>query len=405
MHPVVSFVIATHNRGEVVIETLAGIRAAGLAPNQYEIIVVDSASTDDTPQRLARQADVRLLALRANVGSVAKAYGVDLARGEYVVFLDDDSFPQPGSIERMLNYFDEQPQLGAAGFRVVLPNGVEECCGWPDVPVGCGVGFRRAALIEAGGLDRTFFMQAEEYDLTFRLTQCGWDVRVLPDLWVLHQKTPVARVSERTTRLDVRNNLRVLARYLPDHALNPYLEDCLQRYSWLAQRAGREDIIAAGVAEARQVMWWERQRYAAWRMTAENFERHFQWQRLAHISRDLRARGVQKIALAGLGKNLYAYWLAAETNSLSITSLIADDFADGQRKYRQIPVTTLVENLANPAQAVLIADSSFVRAAAWSNRLRDQGVSQIINLTSMPGEGEKILAPTAENNAVFGTAS
>ena len=385
MHPVVSFVIATHNRGEVVVETLAGIRAAGLTPEQYEIIIVDSASTDDTPQRLAREADVQLLALRANVGSVAKAYGVDIARGEYVVFLDDDSFPQPGTIERMLDYFAAEPRLGAAGFRVVLPDGREECCGWPDIPVGCGVGYRRSALNEVGGLDRTFFMQAEEYDLTFRLTQCGWDVRVLPDLWVAHQKTPVARVSERTTRLDVRNNLRVLARYLPDHALNAYVEDCLQRYTWLAQRVGREDVITAGVAEARQVLWWERQRYAAWRMTAENFERHFHWRRLAKKCRELRARGVQKIALAGLGKNLYATWLAAETNDLSITSLIADDFADSPRKYRHIPVMTLETYLAKPAQVVLIADSSFVRAGAWSNRLCENGVSEIINLTPAPG--------------------
>jgi putative ABC transport system substrate-binding protein len=46
----------------------------------------------------------------------------------------------------------------------------------PGVFVGCGVGLRAEAYAESGGLDRTFFMQAEEYDLSFRLAVAGWEV-------------------------------------------------------------------------------------------------------------------------------------------------------------------------------------------------------------------------------------
>lgn len=405
MRPIVSFVIATHNRAAVVIENLARIRAAGLTPAEYEIIVVDSASTDDTPQQIARERDVRLIALRSNFGSVAKAYGVDVARGEVIVFLDDDSYPRPGTLVRMLRHFADEPKLGAAGFRVELPDGREECCGWPDIFVGCGVGFRRAALVEVGSLDRTFFMQAEEYDLAFRLTYSGWDVRVLPDLWVQHQKTPVARVSERTTLLDVRNNLRVLARYLPDHALSIYLEDCLQRYYWLAEQTEREHVIAQGVAEAQQVMWWERHRYRDWRMTPENFELHFNWERVAHKYGQLAEQGVQQIALAGLGKNLYAHLRGARQANLSITGLIADDFADAKRKYRHIPVIALADYLQQPADAVCISDASFVRAAAIEAQLSSSGVRKVLNLTPYPGQTAKILGSATEKNAFAEQAS
>lgn len=382
MPPLVSFVIATHNRSEVVIETLSEIRKCGLRPEQYEIIVVDSASTDDTPERIARESDVQLLALQANLGSVAKAYGVDIARGHYIVFLDDDSFPRAGSIERMVQYFAEEPQLGAAGFRVELPDGREECCAWQDVPVGCGVGFRREALQQTGGLDRTFFMQAEEYDLTFRLTQLAWQVRVMPDLWVQHQKTPLARVSQRTTRLDVRNNLRVLARYLPDAPLPFYIEDCLQRYLWLAVRDGNPTIVEQSVAEANQLLSWERQRYRAWRMTPENFELQFGWQRIEHRCLEFAAMGVKKIALAGLGKNLYAFFRGAEIANLSVTGVIADGLAAENRFYRGIPVINQAD-LDPKTEMVIISDSSFVRARQLERILSQAGLS-VVNDTIHP---------------------
>jgi GT2 family glycosyltransferase len=384
MDPIVSFVIATHNRSDVVRETLGGIRSCGLAPDEYEIIVVDSASTDDTPEVIADEPDVMVIPLRANLGSTSKAYGVDCARGDFVVFLDDDSYPLTGTLPRMLQYFDEQPTLAAAGCRVRLPDGREECCAWPDVPVGCGVGFRRSALVGAGNLDRTFFMQAEEYDLTFRLLRQGWDVRVLPDLWVHHAKTPVARISERTTLLDVRNNLRVLARYLPEHADAIYIQDCIQRYQWLADQNGRSAIVERGIAAAEQVLAYERQRFAAWRLTPPIFERLYGWHRTEQACLQLAGQGIRHLALAGLGKNLYAFLRGAGRAGLLVQSLIAEDYADGRRQYRDIPVRTLAQALEAPCDAILISDSSFVRAAMSEHSLRKAVELPIVNLTPSP---------------------
>ena len=53
----------------------------------------------------------------------------------------------------------------------------------------------RLTVREVGGLDRTFFMQAEEYDLSFRLLAAGGKVEIFGDLAVDHWKTPQARRS------------------------------------------------------------------------------------------------------------------------------------------------------------------------------------------------------------------
>ena len=58
---------------------------------------------------------------------MAKNAALPQALGKYVVFLDDDSFPRPGSIGRMIAHFEADETLGAATFTVTLPDGTREC--------------------------------------------------------------------------------------------------------------------------------------------------------------------------------------------------------------------------------------------------------------------------------------
>ena len=76
--------MATHNRREVVVGTLRRLAACGLSRAEYEIIVVDNASTDGTPDATAGEVDT-LLRLSRNAGSCAKAFGVDLDVGQVMV--------------------------------------------------------------------------------------------------------------------------------------------------------------------------------------------------------------------------------------------------------------------------------------------------------------------------------
>jgi GT2 family glycosyltransferase len=241
----VSFVIATYNRGNVLLDCLQRTLACGLPREQFSIIVVDNASTDGTAERVGtlcrEKTNVRLIRLAKNCGPVAKNAGLHKNPADLVVLLDDDAYPLPGAVARMIDHFEADPTLGAAVFDVMLPDGSREGSAYPDVFIGAGTGLRNSALRQlaaekqSGGrggplLPRDFFMQAEEYDLSFRLIAAGYSVQRFADLPLMHLKSPGARIGQRTTRLDVRNNLYLLAKYLPARLCHELAADWLSRY-------------------------------------------------------------------------------------------------------------------------------------------------------------------------------
>ena len=371
----VSFVLATHNRRDVTLDTLQRLSTyeldpqAGLAGRgDFEIILVDNASTDGSADRLESHVD-QLIRLDHNAGSCAKAYGVQRATGRYIVFLDDDSFPRAGSIRRMLERFDADPKLAAAGFTVHLPGGRREGGALPGVFVGCGVGFRADALRRCGGLDATFFMQAEEYDLAFRLVAAGWRVDVFDDLHVEHHKTMQARRSQRTIYYDTRNNLRVAARYLRGEHYQAYRADWVQRYRWLAQNDGHESAFRRGLRDGRRGGWLDRLRFHDRRLDSASLERFFGWSCIERAMSDLVKTGTRRLVFAGLGKNVYAYYRAARSLDVHIVAIGHDRFARPGRAYRGVPVVSLKEALAQACDAIVVADSSAVHGVDLANRV------------------------------------
>ena len=319
----VSFVIATHNRREILVRTLNRLQEIECPRTNYEIIVVDNDSRDGTVEAAKPFANV-VVPLDQNLGSCAKALGVDRAAAPFIVFLDDDSYPQLGSVARMLDYFEKDAGLAAAGFTVHLPCGEMESSALPHVFHGCGVGLRSAAIREVGNLDRAFFMQAEEYDVCFRLANAEWTPRVFDDLHVDHLKTAQTRRPERTTYLDTRNNLRLVARYLFGEAAQAYRRDWLQRYRWIAERECHLEAFARGRAEGLKDARRERSGIERRRLRLQPFETFFSWQVVAEHMAELGRRGIRRIVLAGFGKNVYAFYRAAKRLDLQIIA-IADD--------------------------------------------------------------------------------
>lgn len=331
--------------------------------------MVDNASRDGTLELVRREADV-VVALRRNRGSCAKAYGLVHATGRYVVFLDDDSFPRPGSLSRMIERFGSHPRLGAAGFAVHLPDGRQEASALPGVFVGAGVGFRAEALRQVGGLDRTFFMQAEEFDVCFRLHMAGWDVAVFDDLQVDHLKTPQARRSDRTSFLDVRNNLRVIDRYLPAAYREIYRRDWCERYGWLAQRDGHGRAFRAGCTVGRIMGTVERCSFRQWRLREATLAYFFRWGEIAERMRALKAGGVQRIALIDLGKNVYPFVRGARLAGLELLAIGDNRFAAAGRDYRGIPILPRAQAFALPADAYVVANTAWAHAAATAAAAR-----------------------------------
>jgi len=191
--PLVSVVIATRNRRGWLSETVASVRAQSDA--SFEILVVDDASSDDTWSWLEReQADGALRGFRLREHgerSAARNLGLAEARGELVMFLDDDDLLLPGALARLARALVEHSDaVAAVGARWdwsfegngkgrrdthvwverVRPVFHELLFGWSAV--SGQLLFRTARVRELGGYESTY-IPTEDRHLWLRVSQLG----------------------------------------------------------------------------------------------------------------------------------------------------------------------------------------------------------------------------------------
>jgi GT2 family glycosyltransferase/glycosyltransferase involved in cell wall biosynthesis len=90
----------------------------------FEVVIVDNASSDETPQLLARVRGARVMRSEANLGFLRacnRAAGV--ARGTHLLFLNNDTILGTGSVSSALDTLTRQSNVGAVGARLVFPDG------------------------------------------------------------------------------------------------------------------------------------------------------------------------------------------------------------------------------------------------------------------------------------------
>jgi len=89
-----SIVIPTYNRLDMLLRVLDALQKQSDAP-EFETIVIDDGSKDDTERVLADRSDI-VFRSQANSGpGRARNHGVSLARGRFVIFIGDDTVPEP----------------------------------------------------------------------------------------------------------------------------------------------------------------------------------------------------------------------------------------------------------------------------------------------------------------------
>ena len=111
--PLVSIIVPTFNRARLLGEALDGIAAQTF--RDYEIIVVDDGSTDETPTIIAARPEPIRRLWQPNQGPAsARNYGLSEARGTLVAFLDSDDVWMPGYLQACVELINPRPELALA---------------------------------------------------------------------------------------------------------------------------------------------------------------------------------------------------------------------------------------------------------------------------------------------------
>ncbi|MGE5342774.1 MAG: glycosyltransferase family 2 protein [Candidatus Omnitrophota bacterium] len=225
----VSVVMLSYNRKKDVAEGVEALLKQDYA--NIEIIVVDNGSTDGTAQMVQHQytGRVNLIALEENLGVAAYNIGFNQAEGEYIVILDDDSFPEKKAISRMVEEFEKNEELGIVAFDVRNYHDYQNCQTLANGPPttnrvfsryqlafnGAGVGIRKTCIREVGGYPEEFFLYWNEQDLSIRVLDAGYKIQWFPDIISLHKYSPSNRESWRAPFYYTRNLYWLIWKYFP----------------------------------------------------------------------------------------------------------------------------------------------------------------------------------------------
>lgn len=222
--PLVSVVMLSYNRKEDVLHGMDRLRE--IPYPELEIIVVDNASTDGTVEAVRnRFPQVRTISAPENIGVAAANLGFFQAIGEYVVIIDDDSYPLPDSIERMVQRFSEDERIGIVAFdvrnvthfdpAVSVSSGIPTTLQYKLGFNGAGAGIRRSVLQQVGGYSDSFFLYWNEMDLALRVLAAGYSICWDEGIVALHKYSPKNRSSLRAPFYYTRNLFWIYWQYWP----------------------------------------------------------------------------------------------------------------------------------------------------------------------------------------------
>jgi len=181
----ISLVIPAHNVENLVVDTLRSVNQQTLAPSQFEVVVFDDASTDNThsvAQKLAKEMDnVRVYRGEENRGAAtARNKAIKRARGKYIALLDADDLLKPEALEATLGFMKRNPQVRYSysqfemvdldgrelGRRTCLPFKTSDLLHFNQV--GAIICFERKLHFAIGGYDETTGTYAEDWDHALR---------------------------------------------------------------------------------------------------------------------------------------------------------------------------------------------------------------------------------------------
>ena len=206
--PKVSVVVASYNGERTLEACLKSLQELNYP--DYEVVLVDDGSTDQTQQICQRFPDVRYIRHERNLGlSTARNTGIHAAQGEIVAFTDSDCRADEDWLYYLVGDLLNSDFAGIGGHNLLPPEdswiaaAVMVSPGGPahvmitdrlaeHIP-GCNMAFYKWALDEIGGFDPIFRKAGDDVDVCWRLQQHGYSLGFSPGGFVWHYRRATAR--------------------------------------------------------------------------------------------------------------------------------------------------------------------------------------------------------------------
>ena len=206
-----SVVIPTRNRSALLTRSIQTLLEQDFSSAEYEIVVVDDGSTDNTKAVVesfidGREPEVTYVATDGSGINRARNMGVDLARAELIAFVDDDIEAPMTWASAVVAAGDRRPDAGCYGGRILVKpdRPLPRTCGaemfatrFDAGPVerevkkvfGTNLVIRRSAFDHVGRFEESLRYAGDEEEWEHRYTRGGGRIFYFPEIWVWHRRT------------------------------------------------------------------------------------------------------------------------------------------------------------------------------------------------------------------------
>jgi GT2 family glycosyltransferase/lipopolysaccharide biosynthesis protein len=253
--PPVSIIIPVYNKVEYTRQCLEAL-IKNTPYDLYEVIIIDNASTDETHEFLTQlEGDIKIIKNETNKGfAVSCNQGAAEARSAYLLFLNNDTEPQNGWLQPLINVLDNDPAVGAVGSKLLFPDGTIQHAGvviiednklldplvarhlyyqqqsnmpaanqprtYQALTAAC-ILIRKESFKNVGGFDEGYWNGYEDVDLCFKLQENGWELVYQPESVVIHHESKSGIERFKSTDQNIKRlHERWIGKIKPDIIIN-----------------------------------------------------------------------------------------------------------------------------------------------------------------------------------------